>query len=208
MVPGSSHRKRPGLDIHRSTTLRPADVEKVNGIACTAVARTLLDIAAGVSDGQLTRAFDQSEHLGLFDLRALNDQLARNPTHRGARRIRTILDEDYAPSNPTRSEFEDELPPLLAKARLPRPEVNEWIVLPDGERAICADFHWPAHKLVVETDGKQTHMTVQAFERDRRNDQRLQAAGWRVIRITRKQLQREPDRIIDAITKLLVTKVR
>jgi very-short-patch-repair endonuclease len=76
-------------------------------------------------------------------------------------------------------------------------------VLDDGERAICADFCWREQKLIVETDGKKTHLTHQAFERDRRDDQRLIAAGWTVIRITWKQLETEPDRIIALITECL-----
>jgi very-short-patch-repair endonuclease len=83
------------------------------------------------------------------------------------------------------------------------PEVNRWIVLPDGEPAIRADFCWPDKRVIVETDGFTTHRTRQAFERDRRRDQRLAAAGWRVIRITWRQLQREPRRVIATIAAML-----
>src|SRR5436309_708253 len=46
---GRSPRKRAGIDIHRSTTLTAADTTIVNGIPCTTVARTFLDLAAVVS---------------------------------------------------------------------------------------------------------------------------------------------------------------
>ncbi|HEY2771665.1 MAG TPA: DUF559 domain-containing protein [Solirubrobacteraceae bacterium] len=206
-IAGRSGRKRPGLDIHRSRTLLERDVTMVGPIRCTSVARTLLDIAPRVSEGQLTRAFDQSEILEVFDLHAIKDQLKRNPTHPGCRRIRGVL-EQYTFSGQSRGEFEPWLHDHLRASGLPLPQRNEWIVLDDGERAICADFCWRAQKLIVETDGKRTHLTHRAFERDRRDDQRLIAAGWTVIRITWKQLMTEPDRVIALITELLVTKQR
>jgi very-short-patch-repair endonuclease/predicted transcriptional regulator of viral defense system len=201
-VPTRSDHRRPGLDIHRSITLIERDLVVVKSIRCTSVARTLLDIAPKVSEGQLTRAFDQSEILELFDLRAINDQLERNRTHPGARRIRALL-ADYEFVGQTRSEFERRLFPRIKAAGFALPRTNEWIVLDDGERAICVDFCWREQRLIVETDGKKTHLTHQAFERDRRDDQRLTAAGWTVIRITWKQLEREPDRIMQTIGALL-----
>src|SRR5204863_5525897 len=44
------------------------------------------------------------------------------------------------------------------------------------------------HGLVVELDGHAVHGTRTAFERDRARDRAFQAAGWRVIRVTWRQL--------------------
>jgi hypothetical protein len=57
------------------------------------------------------------------------------------------------------------------------------------------DFHWPDDKLVVETDGHEHHATRAAFERDRKRDQALIAAGWTVVRFTHRQLEDEPERV-------------
>ena len=46
------------------------------------------------------------------------------------------------------------------------------------------DFHWPAHNLIVETDGWETHRTLAAFRSDRAKDAALTAAGFRVVRFT------------------------
>jgi very-short-patch-repair endonuclease len=56
------------------------------------------------------------------------------------------------------------------------------------------DFAWPEHRLAVETDGWGTHGYRAAFERDRARDADLAARGWTVIRITWRQLTREPTR--------------
>jgi very-short-patch-repair endonuclease len=54
---------------------------------------------------------------------------------------------------------------------------------------------WRDRRLIIETDGEKTHGTHQAFESDRRRDQRLILAGWRVIRITWRQLDRRPHEV-------------
>src|SRR5918998_4171808 len=40
-LPSPSARRRPGMDVHRSTSLEPKDVMTVDSIPCTALARTL-----------------------------------------------------------------------------------------------------------------------------------------------------------------------
>ena len=63
------------------------------------------------------------------------------------------------------------------------------------------DLLWPEQRLVVEVDGFAFHGTRAAFERDRRRDAELQALGYRVLRITWRQLTREPEAVIaDALS--------
>jgi len=202
-VPTRSARQHPGIALHRSTTLAPADTTTVQNIPCTAVARTQLDLAEVINRRGVERAFDQAEVLEVFDLRALEDQMARNPHRRGVALVRSVLAEHYIGSTLTWSEFEEQFLALTRAAGIPDPEVNAWIVLPDGEPAIRADFVWRAQRARVETDGHGTHRTRQAFERDRRNDQRLLAAQWRSIRVTQRQVGHEPDRIAATTIALL-----
>jgi very-short-patch-repair endonuclease len=65
------------------------------------------------------------------------------------------------------------------------------------------DAHLPEHRLVAELDGYDTHGTRRAFERDRERDRKLQVAGYRVIRITWRQLTDEPDTIASELRELL-----
>jgi very-short-patch-repair endonuclease len=55
----------------------------------------------------------------------------------------------------------------------------------------------------VETDGRAAHGTRRAFEHDRRRDQQLMLAGWRVIRVTWRQLTREPEELARTVQALL-----
>jgi uncharacterized protein DUF559 len=183
---------RPGLRIHTSATLTPADITTVRGIPCTTVARTLLDLADVLPRRAVERACDQAETLQTFDLSALQEQIARHGTRRGAAVLQAILDEHYIGRTPTWSVLEERFLALSRAAGLPDPEVNAFIDPGDGEPAIRVDFAWRQRRLAVEADGRETHLTHQAFERDRRRDQRVTAAGWRIVRSTWRQIRDTP----------------
>jgi very-short-patch-repair endonuclease len=86
----------------------------------------------------------------------------------------------------TRSEAEAEFLNLVRAARLPPPETNVRI----GGYEV--DFLWRDQRLVVEVDGFAYHGSRAAFERDRRKDADLQAAGLRTTRVTYRQIRHEP----------------
>jgi len=202
-VPRRSARQHEGVKAHRSTTLTPADVTVVKNIPVTTVARTLFDLGEVVTGRQLERSFDQAEIAETLDLRGIQDQLARNPTRRGAKAVRHVLETHYIGTTPTENDFEDAFLALTRGLGLPDPKSQFYIDPGDGEPPIRADFAWPAQRLVVETDGRTTHGTKQAFEADRRRDQRLTAAGWKVIRTTWRQLKYRPRELAPLLLKLL-----
>jgi hypothetical protein len=202
-VPREAVRKHDGIDVHRSRTLTPADVTSVEGIPCTTVARTLLDLGGVLRTRALERAFEQAETLEVLDLLALEDQLWRNRHRRAAPVVRALLAE-YDPSQgPTESELEESFLDLVRRAGLPAAERQAYIALDDGEPPVRADFAWRPQRLVIETDGRRYHRGSVVFESDRRKDQRLMLAGWRVTRITYRQVTREPQRIAALVTTLL-----
>ena len=86
---------------------------------------------------------------------------------------------------------------LIRKARLPQPESNVRI---EGYEV---DLVWRDHGLIVETDSWAFHSMRRSFEQDRRRDQRLITAGWRVIRITARQLTYEPDGVVATLATAL-----
>src|SRR3712207_7206929 len=58
-----------------------------------------------------------------------------------------------------------------------------------------------SQRLVVEMDGWRFHSSRAAFERNRRKDQDLIAAGYRVLRITWRQLVYEPERVLARLAR-------
>jgi predicted transcriptional regulator of viral defense system len=198
-LPGPSARPRPGIDVHRSATLQAADVTTVDGIPCTSVARTLLDLADVVDRRGVERAVDQAEVQRVFDLRAVNEVLSRAAGRRGAGVLRQVLAEYDGPTL-THSELEERFHEICRRAGVPKPEVNAWIPLDGG--AVKADFLWRAERLIVETDGWATHGTRRSFEDDRRRDRRLRLAGWDVVRFTWRDVEREPEETADVLARL------
>ncbi len=202
-VPKRSARRHTGVQLHRSTTLTAQDVTTVNGIPCTNVARTLLDLAAVLRRRPVERAFDQAEMERTLNLRAIADQLARNPNHRGAKIVKAILAEHYIGKTPTASELEEAMFALCQRTRMPLPEVNQWLDLGDGEPPIKADFLWRRQRVILETDGAKYHGTHQARERDPRRDQRAMLAGWRPIRTTWRQVMHRPHELEATMPRFL-----
>jgi hypothetical protein len=88
-----------------------------------------------------------------------------------------------------------------ADADLPLPEVN--VPLTVGDTQLEADFLWRSARLIVEADGRYSHLTVTAFEKDRRRDQRLRLAGWEVIRCTWRQVLDDPEELGHTLRTLL-----
>jgi hypothetical protein len=125
----------------------------------------------------------ECEALRLGSPTSLQALLARYARRPGTPAIRRLLDEGRIHPTATRSELERRFLSLLEAENLPRPLVNEPILLSPHTNAE-PDLRWPQHRLVVELDGYETHGTRQAFERDRA----LQIQGWRVLHITWRQL--------------------
>jgi predicted transcriptional regulator of viral defense system len=199
-LPSPSARRRPGIDVHRSTTLDPKDITTVDGIPCTTLARTLLDLAEVVDRRGVQKAVDQAEVLRIFDLRATDDVLSRAAGRRGAAVLRHVLAEYDGPTL-TDKELEERFFVLCRDASVPEPEVNVWITLGDAG-SYKADFMWRSERLIVETDGWGTHGTRTAFESDRRRDRHLKLAGWDVIRFTWRDVEREPDEVTTTLAAL------
>jgi very-short-patch-repair endonuclease len=120
---------------------------------------------------------------------------ARSSGRHGARTLKTALQETHEPRL-TRSEAERRFLDLIRAARLPAPETNVRVA------GYEVDFLWRAERLVVEVDGFAYHSSRAAFERDRRKDAALQAAGLRVVRVTYRQIADEREVLIARIATL------
>jgi very-short-patch-repair endonuclease len=188
---GRALHARPGIQPHRAV-LAPDETTTTNGIPTTTVSRTLLDLAAVLPRQAIQRAVNEAEVLRLADATALHALKARHPRHRGISK----LHEDRLPVL-TRSELEARFITFLDDAVLPRPDVNT--VIEEME----VGFAWREQRLIAELDGFAFHTTRRAFEQDRARDRRLQARGWRVIRITWRQLHDERHQLAAELASLL-----
>jgi very-short-patch-repair endonuclease len=194
-VIGGRRRRRPGIRSHRSS-LGPEDVSYVRRIPVTGPARTLLDLAADSPPLLLERAVEDARRRRLVTNRSLEAILERARGHRGSGALRSVLEREREPAF-TRSAAEERLVELIRAAGLPPPEHNIRV----GPFEL--DVVWREARLVVEIDGFAYHSSREAFERDRRHDATLAAAGWTVIRVTWRQLTDEPEGVIARLAAAL-----
>ena len=91
----------------------------------------------------------------------------------------------------SRSDLEIIFFDLCERFGFPLPQVNAKI----HANGACheVDFSWPALRLAVETDGRQWHEGEFATSLDEVRDRDLTVAGWRVQRLTWRQIILDPE---------------
>jgi very-short-patch-repair endonuclease len=178
---------------------QPSDrvrAHRLHGIPTTTPIRTLLDLAETAPDRELERALDEAIVQKLAPRASLLAALQDAAGRRGAPRLSALLKRNDPPAL-TRSEGEERALALIRAAGLESPEVNVRV------RGHLVDFLWRRRRLIVELDGYRTHSSRSAFERYRRRDAELAAAGYQVIRVTWRQVSEEPYSVIALLSQAL-----
>ena len=167
-----------------------------HGLRITTPARTLVDLSATASRTDLERITDEILAQRLASMTEILGAIGRGRGRPGLRKLRAVADL-FDESSFTRSEAERRFRALLGSAGLPIPRMNVkragWEV----------DAVWDRQRLIVEVDGYRSHGTRPQFERDRVKDAQLMLAGYRVLRVTWRQLTREPAVVVATIAAML-----
>jgi very-short-patch-repair endonuclease len=188
-------RSRQGIRIHAVRALQPTDVTRRHGIQITTPARTLLDLADVLLPRALERAVHEAEVQHLVDHRQLREQLEQ--CNGRSRKLATVIAD--GPTT-TRSELEDRALDLFRRHGLPKPQTNVHV------QGIEVDFLFADAHLVVETDGDRYHRTAFARRNDADKQARLEAAGYRVIRLTWRQVTERPQETIRRLGRALTAR--
>lgn len=117
-----SKRSRQGIRTH-TACLPPEERTVHDGIPVTSVARTILDLAAVLRPGALTRLVEDADRRQRFDLGSLQRAIERRPHAAGITRLNAVL-AAYRGTADTRSKLERDFRELTAKAGLPEPQYN------------------------------------------------------------------------------------
>jgi very-short-patch-repair endonuclease len=202
-VTASNRRGRApkGIRAHRDGALAVGERTVFRGVSSTTPARTLLDLAGVIPTDGLKRALAEAEVRRLIRHQAVRTLIQRHRGRRGVARLRLLLDEVHPSTKRTRSELERMFLDMCGRSKLPQPEVNVKLKVERGR--LEADFLWRDAALIVEADSREYHDTDSAFLNDRRREQELQLAGWRVSRCTWAQVEHEPKRLAHTIRGLL-----
>jgi hypothetical protein len=199
--PGTIHLTAPSARRgKRSFVVHCADLPAqdrgvIEEIPVTAVARTLLDLAASLPSSRFEQALERAEERGRFDLIAVDELLTRLTRHPGAGRLRRALTAYRHDPAFTRSN-------LMRDSGLPPPAMNHNV------GGFELDAYWERERFAVELDTYETHGSHAAFERDRLRQEDLMLIGIGMTRVTGPRLAREPRDVAARVGRLLADRRR
>lgn len=175
-VPISSGQRRgkPGIRLHRSSTLTRRDTIERSGIPVTNVSRLISDISRMGAPKLYREACRQAEIKGW----------------------RRALPAGHVPN---RSDLELRMYALCQRRGLPIPQTRVRI----GTYEADFLFEIEGKRVVIETDGWETHGTRTAFEDDREREIELALLGYEVHRFTWRQITERPAWVASSLRKLL-----
>lgn len=167
-VDPASHRRRPGIAVHRAALL---EVERGvwSDVPISSPARTMVDLAHELRDAEeIEWALRQLQYRRLFDRTALELSNRRRPN----RVLGRFLDDLAATDSRLEVAF---MQRVVRGHDLPRPLCQQKI---EGFRV---DFLWAAERVIVETDGR-AHDAPSMRAADAVRDNLLGVAGYLVLR--------------------------
>jgi len=188
------------LWVYGRRQLHEEDVTTVRGVPTTSPARTLVDLAPMLTAGQLQATLGEADRRRLLDVGATHRALRRLRTRHGQghQRLLAALDaHEQRGITLLRSELEERFLDLMIKARLPQPALNA------RAAGFQVDALWRDEHLVVELDGWAHHKERQAAAWDRDKTNRLQHAGYVVLRFMHGDLVHRPQEIAAQIRNAL-----
>jgi hypothetical protein len=173
----------PGVRVRRAQ-IEPPDRATLRGIPTTAVARTLIDLAADLPLDALARACHEAGIRYRTTPKDVATALTRRPRNvPGAAKLRQIIEGD---ARVTLSTLERRFLELLAAHGLPLPRTNR----PAGAHHV--DCRFPEHRLTVELDSYRFHHSRWAWEQDRRRERGARARGDEFRRYTWADVVEQP----------------
>lgn len=192
---------RPGVIVHRPRTLDATDIEKVNGLACTSLARTLVDIASA-HEYLLEPVTRQAEYKGFLTPVTALSIIDTTRGLNGAPAVRELLASASLDAAGLDSELERRVAQLMTDGQVPPGVRQQRFDLRPDHRRVVVDFWWPQARLVVEVDGPHHELPIQAAH-DRRRDAALARRAIHVHRVPHTVIRNEPWTVAPAILALL-----
>ena len=199
---GQAGRNRPGIAFLQFATMREGDLQVVEGVRCTSVSRTLVDLASALSLNQLERAVERAEFREQLDRAEIAEIIARIPRLRGVRNLRKALGAEALRAVGAETELERLALRLILDAGLPRPELQRKLYIDSPPREIRPDFFWPNTGVILEADGPH-HRRPNQRRRDGERDARLRAHGYTVLRASDEELKHAPLKLLQTLARLL-----
>jgi hypothetical protein len=188
------HGARPrGPFDHQRRRIDDLEIVEIDGVLCTSVGQTLVDLCAVLPLDIVERAAESALRLRLVDELVLRDFANLWAFYRrGSPGLRDVLERRPIGAAPTGSDLETRCLQVFRRGGVPAPE-RQWHVIGScGELVATVDFGFPPIPFVVETDGLETHMTKAQQQYDLNRQNRICDAGYGIRRFTYEDVTRRP----------------
>jgi very-short-patch-repair endonuclease len=174
----------PGVRAHRTGLLDERDVHVVDGIPTATAARLINDVSGRMGVIGLGRITDDAIRRGLTSYVAIVACLERLPRApgRSPKTMHEMLGSRLPEFGRRESWLEDFVFDALCRYDLPLPRTQVEVMLPSGRRRL--DKCYVDRKLVLESDGFDPHSKRKTFDDDRKRNNELLLAGYRVLHFT------------------------
>lgn len=189
--------RRAGVLGHRG--LESRELMSIHGLPLTSPQDTWLDLATLLDVDDLVVAGDAVANRVDQAVEDLALRLSARPRGRGRRRALRAVSLIRPGSG---SAMESRARLAFLRGGLPEPELNASIVDGAGEWLATGDFVWREQRVVVEYEGDHHRQDRKQWQSDVARTRLLEALGWRVIRITARDLA--ADRVADTV-RLIAT---
>lgn len=191
--------------VHRVTAGETQEaVTKKRGIPLTGVDQTLFDLGGVIPLHHLEVVFDDALNRRLTTLPSLestvNAQARSGKLGSGA--LRKLIESRSELAAIPESALETKLLGLLQAAHVPLP-ISQYEIRDAGRFVARADFAYPDFRVVIEADGYQHHSSRNAWNGDRQRRNRLTTAGWSVLHVTWRDLERRPQQLVHDVRQIL-----
>lgn len=180
-------RRRPRRDwvVHETRRLAGVDLHVVDGIPCTSLVRTVLDLPAVAHPFRAAQGLDHAcrTRPGMLDAIVARFLELAGRGRPGTRLMRAMLAERLGVGRFTQSGFESRAVRLVRSIGLPEPVLQHRV---DDGRGFVAFLYlaWPDIRWAIECDSLAHHSGKRAHEWDRRRRRTLKRLGWDVVEIT------------------------
>ncbi|HXH55919.1 type IV toxin-antitoxin system AbiEi family antitoxin domain-containing protein [Iamia sp.] len=204
VVRGRRRRRAPrGAVLHETMDLKGDDLAAREGIPCTALVRTLVDLPAVVHEFRSGVALDQAarhDHLLLAQVAERHREVARRGRD-GTVALRALLAERGL-GELVDSGFERRALRLIENSTLPRPVTQHHVV--DSDFECWIDLAWPDLRVGMECDSLRHHTGERAFRWERKRRRRLNGLGWTMLEFTYLEVTRESPMVIRDLSQHLL----
>jgi very-short-patch-repair endonuclease len=187
---------RVGLSVRR-IELHDKDVVVRHDVPATSTLRTAVDLGSRPPLVEAVVAVDMALHRRLVSPAMLREYIEEHPRCSGIAHLRRVV-ELAEPA--TESAMESRLRMLLVLAGMPRPEAQVRLHDDRGQFLGRIDLYYREQCLCLEYDGA-THRD--SLVEDNRRQNRLQDAGFRLLRFTAADINRRPEAVVALVARQL-----